>query len=242
MLRFERMLAIAICIGIAPALHARDHSNVWLRTTLSVPVLTKVKVDIEWQHRRQNAFMNSNMFDKKLMFTYRNWIHYQYSKNVKFSVSPFAYFSNYKIIQKQFDEQIAPNSEFRLSGAVEIQKALFQKLFIINRTAIEYRFLESIPNITRLRTRLGLDYFIEQNLKLGIYNELLLNVTGTGIEHFFDHNRTGVDLEYKISGSLKFDVGYMHITRLPVTNSGILQEHIIFFNLTVLLFNKQAKL
>lgn len=238
MLRFERLLATAIWMCIAQTLYAQEHYNVWLRTTLSIPVRPKVKVDVELQHRRQNGFTNNNMLDKNLMFTFRNWIHYQYSKNVKFSISPFACFSNYKIIQKQSDEVVTPNNEFRFSGAAEIQHALFQNLFIINRTAIEYRFLENSPNITRLRNRLGLRYVITQNLESGIYDELLLNAAGTGNVHFFDHNRTGVDLEYKMSSSLKFDVGYMHITRLPVTNTSYLQEHIIFFNLTGLLFGK----
>jgi hypothetical protein len=123
---FKKLLVTATGIFIAQTLLAQTHNNAWFRTTLSLPVSEKFKIDNEFQHRRQNGFDNNNLFDKNLMFTYRNWVHYQYSKDVKFSVSPFAYFSNYKIIQKQADQTAEPNKEIRFSVAVELQHELFK--------------------------------------------------------------------------------------------------------------------
>src|SRR5690606_40999827 len=108
---FKKLLIIAIWISIAQTLQAQQHYNVWFRSTLSVPVGKKFKIDTEFQHRRQNGFNNTNLFDKNLMFTFRNWVHYQHNEDVKLSLSPFAYFSNYKIIQKQSDEVVSPNRD-----------------------------------------------------------------------------------------------------------------------------------
>ena len=98
---FKKLLITAIWISIAQTLQAQQHYNAWFRSTLSVPVGNKFKIDNEFQHRRQNGFENKNMFDKNLMFTLRSWVHYQHKEDIKFSFSPFAYFSHYKIIQKK---------------------------------------------------------------------------------------------------------------------------------------------
>jgi hypothetical protein len=45
---------------------------------------------------------------------------------MKFSLSPFAYFSNYKIIQKQADENATPNIEIRFSAVVELQHEILK--------------------------------------------------------------------------------------------------------------------
>jgi light-regulated signal transduction histidine kinase (bacteriophytochrome) len=112
----------------------------------------KFKIDNELQHRRQNGFDNVNLFDKNLMFTYRIWAHYQHNKDVKFSLSPFAYFSNYKIIQKQTDQTASPISEVRLSAAVELQQNIFKKFYRIG------------DERTRQTKGSGLGLFIVKNL------------------------------------------------------------------------------
>lgn len=181
------------------------------------------------------------MLDKHLMFSFRNWIHYQYSKNVKLSISPFAYFSGYKIIEKQQDESFKPNSEIRFSVAAEIRRPMSQRFFIVNRTALEHRMLENSNDIMRLRNRLGLQYKVSTMLKLSVQDELLINVAGTNIGHFYDHNRMAIEIEYSISGSLKINMGYMYITRLPLNDINALDEHDIFVNLTYQLFRKHLK-
>lgn len=236
---FKKLLLTAIWISIAQTLQAQHHYNAWFRGTLSIPVGKKFKIDNEFQHRRQNGFENENMFDGNLMFTYRNWVHYQHNEDVKFSLSPFAYFSNYKIIQEQPDETARPNSEIRFSAAVELQHVIFKKFYVVDRTAIEYRvFQGNHTDITRLRNRFGFRYDFTEKIKLGVYDELLFNVTGTTTGHFFDHDRIGLNLEYHVLPNLKFDIGYIRITRLPLINSTKLHERNIILNLTYQLRNK----
>lgn len=238
---FRKLLTSAMWLCIAHTLQAQLHYNVWFRSTLSIPIGKKFKIDNEFQHRRQNGFDNANVFSQNLMITYRIWAHYHHSQNVKFSISPFAYFSHYKIIQKQEDETTQANSEIRFSAAIELQNVIVKKFYLVERTAIEYRMFDNnVSDITRLRTRFGFRYEFTDNIKLSIYNELLLNIIGTTYDHFYDHNRIGLSVEYKLLPYLKFDIGFIHIIRLPITNTTKLHENNIFLNLNYQL-NKRIK-
>lgn len=183
-------LAAAIWIGMTPPLHAREHYHAWFRGALSAPVGSKLSLDAELQHRRQNGFNSRYMPDKNLMLSFRGWVHYRQSPDVTFSLSPFAWFSHYRIIQEKDDELAEPGSEIRFSGAVGLQHEIFKRLFIVNRTAAEYRLLAGIGNITRLRDRAGLRYSLTPELKAGLYNELLLNMTGARPQQ--DRLRAGI--------------------------------------------------
>jgi len=187
----KKLLTAAIWIAIAQTLQAHQHYNVWFRGTFGVSAGEKFKIDNEFQHRRQNGFDNANLFDRNLMFTYRNWVHYQHNSTIKFSVSPFAYFSNYKIIQKQAEENTTPpSSEIRLSAATEMQQLILKKIFVVSRTAVEYRiFDDSQSDILRLRGRLGFRYDFTENIKLSVFDELLLNINSPKKDHVFDHMR-----------------------------------------------------
>lgn len=237
----KKLLTAAICLSIAQTLPAQQHYNAWFRSTLSIPVGSKFKIDNEFQYRRQNGIDNTNLFDKKLMFAYRNWIHYQHNENVKFSISPFAHFSNYKIIQKQTDEISKPVKEIRISAAVELQQKIVEKVYVADRSAIEYRMFDNDQSdITRLRNRLDLRYDYTKKVKLSIFHELLLNLSGTDDSHFFDHSRIGLDIGYKVQPNFTIDIGYIRIARLPASNTNRIQENNIFLNLTYQLHKREA--
>ena len=233
MYRFKRLLVTVIGLAIVQTLQAQHHNNMWFRSTLSIPAGEKFKIDVEFQHRRQSGFDNGNMFNKNLMFTYRNWVHYQHSKDLRFSVSPFAYFLHYKVIQKQTDEAESPNNEVRFSAAAEWQHEILRKFYIVDRSAIEYRiFSNHQTDITRLRNRFGFRYDFAEKLKLGIFDEMLFNLSGTSHHHFFDHHRLGLNVEYKVIPKMKMDMGYMYISRLPLTSTAKIYESNFFLNLT----------
>jgi hypothetical protein len=214
---------------------AQIHYNAWFRGTLSYPLSEKVKVEIEFQHRRQNGYENKLMFDKNLMYSFRSWLHYQYNENVKLSLSPLAYFSNYKIIQQKVNESEAPNHEIRFSGTIEMQQRIFQQLYLVDRTAMEYRFFENTTNIVRFRNRIGLEYVLNKKMRFGIYDELFLNLRGTSTGHFFDHDRIGSYFEYKITSSFKIGISYIHISRLPLTSEDRLYENNLLIHAAYLL-------
>ncbi len=230
-------------LSIAQTLTAQHHHNAWFRSTLGIPLEDKIRTDVEFQHRRQNGFENRNMLDNNLMFTFRDWVHYQHTPNLKFSVSPFAYFSHYRIIQDKADKAAAPNNEVRFSIAQEFLHRTFGRIFLVSRNALEYRIIKNVPNnITRFRTRFGGRYEVTEHLKLTLFDEFFINVAGTSSAQFTDHNRTGMNIEYSVLPNLKFDVGYIYLIRfsIPSASGNIrIYENNLFLNLTYQLKNNR---
>ena len=193
---------------------AQEHTNSWFRTTISIPVTEKIKTDIELQHRRQHDFKSSNFFNKNLMYTFRTWLYYKQNNDVIYAISPFAYFSNYKIIQKEIDAFALSKNEYRFSASIELQHELATKFFIVDRTALEYRVFESsVKNVVRLRNRLAFRYDFNLKYNIAFGDEILINAKGTDAQHIFDHNRIFTNFSYKPKSSLKFDNGYIYISR-----------------------------
>ena len=193
----------------------------------------KVKTEVELIHRRQNDFESNNPFDKNLMYATRTWIYYKPNKDVVYGISPFAYFSNYKIIQKESDAVAKPTNEYRFTASLELQYQLAKNFYVVDRTAIEYRAFEgSIENTTRLRNRLAFRYDFNSNYNVAIGDEILINTTGTDALHIFDQNRIFTNFSYKLNSSVKLDIGYIYISRLPLINVDLIDDNNFYLNFT----------
>jgi hypothetical protein len=156
-----------------------------------------------------------------------------------YAISPFAYFSNYKIIQKESDAVLKPTNEYRFSASVKLQHELANKFFIVDRTGIEYRAFEgAIENVIRLRNRFALRYDLNSNYNVAIGDEIFINASGTNTQHIFDHNRIFTNLSYNLNSAVKFDIGYIYISRLPQSNTDVLEENNIYLNFTYRLNKK----
>lgn len=198
------------------------------------------KTEIELIHRRQNDFESNNLFDKNLVYATRTWIYYKQNKDVVYGISPFAYFSNYKIIQKESDAVAKPTKEYRFTASLELQHQLAKNFYVVDRTAIEYRAFEgSIENTTRLRNRLAFRYDFNSNYNVAIGDEILINTTGTDALHIFDQNRIFTNFSYKLNSALKLDIGYIYISRLPQINLDLIDDNNFYLNFTYTL-NKKA--
>lgn len=229
---------VILFLFFARTLPARLHDNFWFRTTLSIPLNSKISFDTEFQHRRQNGFYNQNMFDKSLMFTFRNWIHYQPASRVKISVSPFAYFRHYRIIQKESDSGSTPVAEVRFSAAAEFQPRIFAKVFLVDRVALEYRMFQTAQSdMVRFRNRFGFRWAYNSNINVSVFDEILLNVSEMNSNHFGDHNRLGFILEYKMLNRIKFETGYIYIYRISPNPALQIAENNVFLNLTYQIHN-----
>lgn len=217
---------------------AQPHYNSFFRATVNVPVNKKVKIDTEFQHRRQNGYSTVNPLGKNLMFSARGWVHYQAVPNVRFSFSPFAYFLHNKIILHKADEQVAVGNEIRFSVSAETQHRISGKLNAVYRPGGEYRLLENydIP-VLRIRNRLGLRYRINPKSNIFIYDELFINGAGVNRRHLFDHNRIVAGIEHTMNSKIKLEMGYMYIDRLPLQNTIRLYENIFFVNFTYTISN-----
>lgn len=223
-------------IAFSFSVKGQMHNNFWTRGIVGVEIAKNLKLDNEFQHRRQNGFENNNPFDKNLMFTYRTWLHYQKSARLKFSLSPFSYYANYNII---LDEQGLKQSrnEFRFAGAIEMNQPITQKLKVFQRVAAEYHLgLNHNQNRMRVRTRLGLSYDATHALFVSLYDELLVNTFGITPDHIFDHNRIGLSLAYKVMPSLTIETGYLFINRLLLLKPTMVYENNMFVNINYTIF------
>jgi hypothetical protein len=193
----------------------------------------KVKTEVELIHRRQNDFESNNLFDKNLMYATRTWIYYKPNKDVVYGISPFANFSNYKIIQKESDAVAKPTNEYRFTASLELKHQLAKNFYVVDRTAIEYRAFEgSIENTTRLRNRLAFRYDFNSNYNIAIGDEILINTTGTDALHIFDQNRIFTNFSYKLNSAVKLDIGYIYISRLPQINVYLIDDNNFYLNFT----------
>ncbi len=213
---------------------AQEHYNAWSRLTTGIPMSAKVRADVELQYRRQNGYANKDMLANDLMYSVRTWLHYQAGKQVKVSLSPLAWFTQYKTIQHTGDEQVMIGHEWRSSAALELQQRLLPGLRAYNRAAIEFRtFTSDQPNVWRLRDRVGFRYDLSGKVMLGAYNELMLNVAGLPVTHVFDQDRLAVELEVKVSAGLSFTGGYLRVARLPASSGALAHDNDLFLNVLI---------
>jgi hypothetical protein len=197
----------------SPAI-AQRHHNSWFKFTAAHAINAHYKAEAELHHRRQNGYGNHNQFDQTLMYAARFWLHYSPHHGLTFSLSPYAHFSNYKVIQTKTDEAAAPVGETRFATAVSVQSNFSAHWGLTNRTMVEYRIFEgTAPNNVRLRHRLGLRVAPTHKLALGLYSELLANLPDAHTHTFFDQHRTGALVSYKCSKHLEWELGYTHIYR-----------------------------
>ncbi len=167
------------------------------------------------------------------MHATRTWIYFKQNKDVVYGISPFAYFSNYKIIQKKSDAVAKPTNEYRFTASLELQHQLATNFYVVDRTAIEYRAFEgSIENTTRLRNRLAFRYDFNSNYYIAIGDEILINTTGTDALYIFDQNRIFTNFSYKLNSAVKFDIGYIYISRLIKHETTSIEESNFFLNFT----------
>ena len=204
---------------------SQTDNNFWFKSIVSYSLNDKIKIDQEFQHRRQSDYDNSNLLDKNLMFNYRVWGQYKLDEDIKILISPYGYSSNYRMIEKQGDDKIEPQKEIRFSVASEFQKEILNRFFLIERFGMDYRVFESVHQKTlRLRNRFGIKYQLF-NVYFSLTDEVLFNVADSSNVISFDQNRIGTNLEFKLSSIIKVDLGYMYLIRTSTLNGDYLQEN-----------------
>ncbi len=241
-MRLSKIIYLIVVLLLPEVVQGQQHYNAWMRTTLSVPVAAKWRADMEVQHRRQNGYGDKGMLANELMYTVRPWLHGQVHKDMRVSVSPLAWFSNYRIVQHAGDEHVKQGEEWRSTVAAELQRQPIERLQVYNRLGLEYRnFTNGQGDVLRMRDRVGVRYNVNQLLTVGGYEELLLNVAGVPVAHLFDHNRLAAEVELKASGMLRVNAGYMRALRLPLVANNLMSEHNVFVNVTVVLHKAELK-
>jgi hypothetical protein len=229
----KKAWTVILFVGTVHGAVAQNHINSWLKAAVVWRINGRFKTEAEFHHRRQNAFGNRNMFSKNLLYLGRLWLHYQPNNNLTLSLSPFGTVVNYKVIQTKADEAQQPAKETRFTAAVAWQTAIHGKWQLQLRSIMEYRLFKNPQfHIIRLRQRLGLRYQISPQLNLGLYDEVLANITDKYTHTFYDHNRIGTVLTYQCHQRFKIDMGYIHINRRQRNTDNAWQEENISLGFT----------
>lgn len=229
-----KYLTLAIAFFMPLSLQAQNihHYNVWKKLSIIQPIDTQFKVEIDAQHRTQNNVFEANTpLDKNLLSSIRLTLMYQFNQKLGFSLSPFGYFNNNAIIQNQGDLDKPLNHEVRFLAGLEFQEKLTHRLWLLNKTGIEYRDFDSMANIVRLRNKISLRYELNDKFSATLYEEPLVNMSGVPANHWFDHNRLALLASFKPTKHWRLETGYIHIDRLPRNGNNILQEENIVLNL-----------
>jgi hypothetical protein len=234
-----KLLLIVVCFFTCYYGTAQHHYYAWLRATVNYSITKKIKADAELHYRTQNNIDNKNPFNKNLLTAFRAIFFYKHNEHVQFSFSPLAFFSTNKIIQKDSDVLSPKTTEYRISGYAELQEPLTKKIFLLNRTGIEYRIFQ-LPstNITRVRNRVLLRYDASNTFNFSVGDELFVNATGIAAAHIFDQNRILLNAGYKPSSALKFEVGYIYGKRMPKTSFDFFNEESFLFYFTYTIAHK----
>lgn len=229
---YKALFAVLIFILITATSNAQKHYNSWIKTTLSYGFTKKIKADVEFHYRSQSALENKNPFDKNLMNAIRTMVHYKYNGHLQFSISPFAYFSNGKIILTPSDATATPTNEYRFSAFVEMDEQIVSKIFLQNRTGVEYRiFPMSTTNSIRVRNGLALRYDANAKFSFMLGDELFVNVSGISTVNIFDQNRIIVNATFKPTKNIRLELGYIHNNRILKNSNDLIIEENFLLNI-----------
>lgn len=225
MFREIKPLMVVIFTMTTTFLDAQQQYNTWLRAAIGLSINQNLTSEVEFQLRRQNGFEAINPLQKQLMTSTRTWIHLKTKHNIRFSVSPFAYFYHSPIILQKTDENGLKSPEIRFTLAMETNQQLAQSWQLIQRTALEHRFATvKSRDYLRFRTKIGVQYQLSNAINIGVFDELFLN-TATKQLSFFDQNRIGLQLTYKVGTQFKMEIGYLFNERATSNSVEKIREH-----------------
>lgn len=226
------LILLAVAAMLPLQADAQFHYCSWMRGTVQIPISENINADAELQGRMQNTPGNHNIFDERLLYSFRQWVHYHANEQLKLSVSPFAYFKSYSFLMHPSDVSAPLNEEYRFSIAAEVQEHVKASLFFNGRIGAEYRNFTDGRNFFRPRFRTGLRYNMGSKYTFGANYELLLQ-TGTNIDKLtFDNDRVWASASRSVFKNLKVELGLMHLKRSLKRINSALQEGNLLVNIT----------
>ena len=171
-------------------------------------------------------------------------MHYQHNQNLILSISPFSYFSHSSIITTENDLSSPTTKEIRIAASADYKHELLKNLSIINKTGIEFRYLQmNVNKIVRFRNKTGLKYIFNRKWNLNLYDEVFFNTISDKSTHFFDHNRLGFLINYKPLKCFRIESGYIFTLRPKKNEPSLYTENNFLVHLyyTFPNFNKNKR-
>lgn len=178
-------------------------------------------VGFDFVYRTKNELGEGSRFTSMLRESYRPWVHYQFSANARFSISPFGYMRTGEYIAKPSDYLRPVYEEYRTT--VQFFHHLKQangRIMHTWRYRYELRWQE-VPGADdyrhfsrfrfRYRIRVGLnstDFYANKTLYAAFSNEIGINY-GKEVPFMFNQNRFYAGLGYRFLTAARVELRYV---------------------------------
>lgn len=199
------------------------HNVFWHKTEINEIFDNKFGVGVDYVYRSKNEMNTGGMFDSHARTSIRPWIHYQFSKNARLSVSPLGYMYTNEYIGKLEDYDRLPFHELRTTFQFfHHYKHNNPKWMHTWRYRYELRWQEiagtdTYRNFSRFRFRYRLRYvinrddFYENNmLYAAVSNEIGLNIGKNVTYNTFNQNRLYVGFGYRFLDAARVELRYVN--------------------------------
>jgi hypothetical protein len=200
-----------------------DHHSFWSKTDINqIFENSPWGVGFDFVYRSKNELNNGSIFTSMLRESYRPWIHYQFSPNARFSLSPIGYMQTQEYVGKPSDYDRLPYHEYRTTlQFFHHLKQAGGRVMHTWRYRYEMRWQE-IPNTDdyrylnrfrlRYRIRVGLnssDFYANNTLYAAVSNELGLNFGKNVVYNTFNQNRLYIGLGYRFLTAARIELRYV---------------------------------
>jgi hypothetical protein len=222
------------------------HTAFWTKFEIAQLTDNRWGYGLDVIYRSNNRFNQGSIFESWHRFSYRPWVHYQPNSNVRFSVSPLAYFDTQEYFGKQEDFDRFPYKELRTTfQVVHHHKNLGEKITHTFRHWYEIRYRNPFDEdaaftFTRYRIRYRIRYLINKDYysQKGVWytyasNEVMVNYGQKVVYNMFSQNRVQLAVGYRILPAVRLEVRYMNRFRSRPSGFEYDNTQAIFFGVWV---------
>ncbi|MBX3102038.1 MAG: DUF2490 domain-containing protein [Bacteroidetes bacterium] len=204
--------------GQVPQKVVYQHYAFWNKTEVNEIFPNKFGVGGDFIFRTTNTLGKGSPFDRWHRTSFRPWVHYQVSKNCRFSLSPLGYFATQEYVGKESDFSRPRYDEWRTTlGFFHHHYNLNKRLNHTFRHWYEFRYrsLGSEEGFTfsRYRMRYRLRYVLNRPdfnqdgaLYVFGYNEIMINYGQEIVSNMFSQNRLAVGMGIRFLGAARVEL------------------------------------
>ncbi|QQR97559.1 MAG: DUF2490 domain-containing protein [Sphingobacteriales bacterium] len=220
MAKSKIILVTIIFLQLNTNMFAKNKTNqslVWLRYNAQIQLPKKFLLKAETEER---FFMTKNI--KQHQFIYRISVDKQFPKNwniglgfVNFWASSNNELSNTNLVAPEWRTQLEISNQQKISDKFSIQHRYRAESRFIHNTNKEYTALESgYKHTFRFRYQIALTYIPfkkeEKELRLSVFDEILINAGKNIQNNIFDQNRVGVAVRYNFNKMFGLEMSYFN--------------------------------
>jgi hypothetical protein len=225
-----RLLPVVVLLSLLPALlTAQDRKEVFSHAVFWSKLELNDFLDggrwgwgLDGIVRRKNEEGTGSMFDAPLRESIRPWVHYQFSKNARFSLSPLGYMHTTEYVGVPEDRLRDPYHELRTTFQFfHHHKQLDGRLMHTFRYRYELRWQERAnaddyryTNRFRVRYRArymlnGNDFYRNHTAYLMVSNEIGLNMGREVVWNTFNQNRVYAGVGVRFATAARAELRYV---------------------------------